>query len=519
MNNNGSMDQCVIYARKSSEDKDRQILSLDDQLYEAKRIIKDRGLKLVAKPFVEEKTGKESGVRKAFYDLLNLIEQGKANTIICWKADRLARNGGDGGRIIELIDKGKLKVITAFGEYDKQNSIMLWVDFGFSTKYSKDLSDNVKRALKRKAEKGIRPGIAPIGYMNTPYKLKGEREIIPDPDRFKLTRKWWDLMLTGNYSVEASLNIIAKEGLTDHLGHKPHVKLGNRMFRNIFYTGSFDYGGVRYQGIHKPMVTLSEFVRVQKILDAKGDHGRKGSVLPFQGIIRCGECGSCITGERHSRGDKINNYYRCTKKKGICHQEYIRSEELENQIKDFVASMKLDPVFSEWIQKVLKRRNQQEFESSKKSKELITKQLIKIDEQKEIICKMRIDNLIDENTYKRRSKELLSKEAELSQELSNETSERWMRVMDAAIDFGANVVKLFETGDVVTKQIILRILGSNITLKNKKLEITPKSAFLFLNEAQKGYFQEIDSLEQQKIPNLSHKANVATNNINSVLRG
>lgn len=506
---NVSMNLAVIYCRKSTEDKERQILSLDDQLHEAKKILKSRSLKSVAPPFVEEKSGKESGVRVAFYEMLKLIESGAANTIICWKADRLARNGTDGGRLIELIDKGKLKIITAFSEYDRTNSIMLWVDFGFSTKYSKDLSDNVKRALKRKCEKGIRPGIAPLGYMNTPQKLKGEREIVPDPKRFDLMRKWWELMLMGVHTVESSMKVVVAKGLTDRNGRRPLVTVGYSVFRNIFYAGPFDYGGVRYQGVHKPMISLVEFVRVQKILDAKGNHGRSNDKLPFQGFIRCGECGGIITGEKHHRGHKMFYYYRCTKKKAKCSQPYLNAEEMNPQIKAYLSSMKLDPGFAGWIKGVLKRRNQQQFETAKKSKELISKNLINLDKRKEVVCKMRIDGLIDEKEYQKKIKEILNEESQLNQEMSNETSEHWTKVIEATINFAGKMTELFEKGDVPTKQMILKILGSNIVLKNKKLEITPKSAFLFLSQAQTGYFQEIGRLEQSKRANIGSKHEVS----------
>jgi len=62
-------------------------------------------------------------------------------------------------------------------------------EFGMANQFILDLSKNVKRGLKTKAEKGWRPGPAPFGYLNDKSKGKGKNEIIKDPDRFKLVKK------------------------------------------------------------------------------------------------------------------------------------------------------------------------------------------------------------------------------------------------------------------------------------------------------------------------------------------
>jgi site-specific DNA recombinase len=58
-------------------------------------------------------------------------------------------------------------------------------------KYVDDLSRNVKRGLRAKAEKGWYPSVAPLGYLNNWHKEKGDRDIRPDPERFHLVRRMW----------------------------------------------------------------------------------------------------------------------------------------------------------------------------------------------------------------------------------------------------------------------------------------------------------------------------------------
>ena len=515
LNETNTMSNALIYCRKSSEDKDKQILSLKDQLHETNKLLKQKGMTLIHPPFVEEKSGKQSGVRKEFYEVLDLIEQDKANTVIVWKADRLARNGGDGGRLIELCDSGKLKIVTAFGEYDKSNSIMLWIEFGFSTKYSKDLSDNVIRAMNRKAENGIYPSKAPPGYRNTPRRLKGTREILPDK-QFHLVRKWWDLMLSGEHSVPSSYEIIANKGLRGSDGKKLSISAAHRLFRNVFYTGLFDYRKMRYQGIHKPMITMREFMQVQKILDSKGDHSRKGETLPFQGMLRCSSCGATITAEKHTRGDKVHWYYRCTKKLGPCNQPYLKASDLEPQIVEQIKALKLNPDFGVWVRKVLKRRNAQEFMVAKKQHELITKRVSETEDKKEVVAKLRIDGAISQEKYNMRIKELMTEEKSLKESYQVDRTEYWLRVLDKTITFAENVMELFDEGDIFTKRMVLKILGSNIYLKDKMLIIKPKSQFIFLSGLQNTFNEENLWLEQEKSHTLGLKDTIATSMSRSV---
>jgi DNA invertase Pin-like site-specific DNA recombinase len=91
-----------IYCRKSTEDEDRQVLSLSSQIDELKKLAKRLNLKIVGEPLFESMSAKAPG-RKVFNDVLDRIEKGEARGIICWKMDRLARNPVDAGRISWML--------------------------------------------------------------------------------------------------------------------------------------------------------------------------------------------------------------------------------------------------------------------------------------------------------------------------------------------------------------------------------------------------------------------------------
>ena len=96
-----------LYIRKSTDEDDRQVLSLEAQETELKEFALRENL-LIAATFRESQTAKEPG-RPIFNDMLKRMERGEAEGILAWHPDRLARNSVDGGRIIFLVDTGKIR--------------------------------------------------------------------------------------------------------------------------------------------------------------------------------------------------------------------------------------------------------------------------------------------------------------------------------------------------------------------------------------------------------------------------
>ena len=149
------MSKYFIYTRKSSEYEEKQILSIEAQLQELREFAQKENLEIVDE-FVETKTAKEPG-RPVFNEMLSQIEKGEADGILAWHPDRLARNSVDGGRIIYLLDVGKiqsLKFPTFWFEPTPQGKFMLNIAFGQSKYYIDNLSENVKRGLRQKLRRG-----------------------------------------------------------------------------------------------------------------------------------------------------------------------------------------------------------------------------------------------------------------------------------------------------------------------------------------------------------------------------
>src|SRR3989339_1618512 len=187
----------ILYARKSTESEDRQVLSIEAQLAELQQFAAKEKLEIAAS-LCEAKTAKEPG-RTKFAEMLDMIERGTAQGIIAWHPDRLARNSIDGGKIIYMVDNLKIKSLkfpTFWFENTPQGKFMLNIAFGQSKYFVDNLSENIKRGLRQKLRNGGWPHPAPVGYQNDTRN----KTIVIDPVQGPLIQKMFKEYATGKYT-------------------------------------------------------------------------------------------------------------------------------------------------------------------------------------------------------------------------------------------------------------------------------------------------------------------------------
>jgi len=237
-----------LYARKSTDDEDHQILSIEAQLTELREFAKRENLS-VYKEWVEAKTAKEPG-RSIFNEMIKAIEKGEAEGIIAWHPDRLSRNSVDGGKIIYLLDRGimkDLKFPTYRIDNTAQGKFMLSIAFGQSKYYIDALSENIKRGFRQKLRKGIWPQKAPLGYLND----RQTRTIVVDKDKAPLVKKAFELYSSGNYTFSHLRSKINGCGLTGYRNKPLSASNYQEMLMNPVYFGLMRFNGEIYEGTHE----------------------------------------------------------------------------------------------------------------------------------------------------------------------------------------------------------------------------------------------------------------------------
>ena len=475
-----------LYVRKSSESEDRQVQSIDDQVNRLSDLSRNLGLH-IKEVFQESKSAKKPNNRPIFDKMIEKIENGEASGIICWQINRLSRNPIDSGKISWLLQRGVLQSIqTIDKQYLSDDNVLLFsVESGSANQFILDLSKNVKRGIQSKLEKGWRPGMAPVGYINDIYN----HTILPDDERFILIRKAWDLMLTGSHSVPKILETLNNDwGFRSlkkrRIGNKPLSMSGiYKLFTNQFYAGLLIHKDKVYQGKHKAMVNLEEFDRVQNLLGHKGKPRQRKHNFSFTGMIRCQNCGCLITAETKTKliksTKKINTYtyYRCTRqKKDVqCQEPSITLPELEKQILDILKNINIMPEFRDWALDILKNSNDKEVEERTKTYEMIQKSINEKQSQMDNLTKIRIRELITDDEFTRQRDELKNDLDKLREKCKGTElrADNWIALTEKAFNFAANAVKAFEKGDIQAKREILRTIGTEFILTNKTLQFKP----------------------------------------------
>ena len=346
-----AMTKYFIYCRKSSEEEERQMLSIEAQLTELREYAKQHGL-FIIREFYESKTAKEPG-REVFNDMLAEIEKGNASGILAWNLDRLARNSVDGGKVIYLVDTGKiesLKFPTFWFEATPQGKFMLSVAFGQAKYYTDNLRENVLRGLRQKIRRGEYPCKAPLGYFNEPRK----RTVEPDRQTFRKVKEILQAFGTGQYGLTAIQRKAFSLGLVGRDGRKLHLASIRCVLTNPFYYGMFRYHGELHQGTHKPMISKKLFDTIQQALIQNGKPrlNMKDNGFQFMNFATCAECGYAITAERHIKASGLTFvYYHCTWKnkfKRCLNRTYVREERLASQVKALCQKVSLP---DEWRDK------------------------------------------------------------------------------------------------------------------------------------------------------------------------
>jgi site-specific DNA recombinase len=495
------MPSYVIYCRKSSESEERQVLSIESQIKEVTELAGRLNIQ-ISETLTESQSAKSPG-RPVFNALMDRVYKGEVRGIVTWKLDRLARNPIDGSAVIWAVDQGKLQeIVTPSATYrnNSNDKFLMQLDLGMAKKYVDDLSDNVKRGNKTKLEKGWLPGKAPLGYLNEPR----ERTIVPDPERFALVRKMWDLLLQG-IRPSRILEIATDEwGLNSQkgrkAGNKPLCLSGiYKIFSNPFYYGLIQRREGVFPGKHQKLITEDEYWRAQEMLGRKGKPRPQAHEFAFTGLMRCGECGCMITAEeKRNRYGHHYAYYRCTKKSTSrrCRQKYVNVKDLETEIMGYLDRIHVPAAILDMALTCAKQLCKKECEEAIAVQRSHVQALARCERKLGNLNQMRLSDLIDDEEYRFEKGRLIAERLSLEEKTkSGHTSGNDDdRIVDT-LTFASVARDRFQNGSLEDKRAILTRIGSNLLLKDQKLLFQAKKPFIILENGLKAIAAEKDTLE------------------------
>ena len=507
-----------IYVRKSNDAEDRQVQSIPDQIRELQKVAQDQELTVI-EVFSESRSAKAPD-RPVFVEMIKRIQKGEASGLLVWKLNRLSRNPIDGGTISWLLQQEVIKHIQTHGRsyYPEDNVLMMQVELGMATQYVRDLSVDTKRGIRSREQSGLPNGLASIGFANDLSAEPGNRGWLVDNERFPLIKQLLELYATGRYSLRQLTKIADVEmGLRTPQHRKQGGKslvlsyVADTLLKNPVYAGFFySRDGNRYE-LHESlprMISETTYWHIQKIMGNKGRPRPQTNKLTFAytGPLSCGGCGGSVTaehkyqlicpecklkfsypGKKNCKGcgikiDKMENptylhytYYHCTRNKDSnCREGSVQEVSIDQHLATYFGEhLRISKELSDWCVGNLDALDTGDQQDEFQKKASLQTALAKKEREYTELVLMTTKGLLSDEDFLQAKAPLKAEIEAVRGELESlgHVDPERLRRAHRAFDLASGIDEVFRNGNTEEKREALSEIGSNLTLKDKKLSV------------------------------------------------
>lgn len=457
----------ILIARVSTEEQKEAGNSLPAQVVRLEKYCNNKGFKIAQVCSFDESAYTDD--RSEFDKIIDLILNQKEKIAVCAdKVDRLSRNVFD-KRMSVLYEKALKDELELHFVSDGQiitsrisaaEKFQFSINLGLAKYYSDAISDNVKRAMEQKLRKGEWVSKAPYGYKNI-TKPGGVADVMIDEYQAQIVKKSFDLYTTGAYSM----NIICEQIKKEHGIDWPRGSLG-KILSNRFYYGIMFVNGKEYPHRYPTIITQAIFDQAKQIRIGFKKQPTKllGNLFLYRGVFRCGDCGLCITPEKH----KGFNYYHCTQYRGKHDAKWFREEKITEELGKVFKKIQLPKdVLAEFVDS-LNSLNQARIDFQ-------NKELGKLQGSQKTLNQM-LDNLyldklkgrITDSEYDRFYQSLNNQLNEISIKLENfkEAEENYYITTKHLLDLTSRAYDLFLSSEVIQRRQLIKLVLSNLRIEN-----------------------------------------------------
>jgi DNA invertase Pin-like site-specific DNA recombinase len=336
-----SAKKALAYARVSSKEQEKEGFSIAAQQKLLQSYAQEHGF-IIEQEFLDVETAKATG-RTNFTELvLYLKKHPSVRTVLVEKTDRLYRNLKDWVTLDELDIEIHLIKEGIILSRDSRSSekFVHGIKVLMAKNYIDNLSEEARKGQQEKAEQGIWPTKAPLGYRNV-LGPEGKRIIALDPAVAPIITKMFEWYADGTLAMEEVAEKARSAGLVyRRTGAAVPVSAVHTVLRNRIYTGEYLWKGKLYKGRHTPLISVDLFDRVQEVIGGRqARKTRRGNhEFAFSTLITCGHCGCALVGEL-KKGRYV--YYHCTGYKGKCPEPYVREEVLSEKFASLLGRLNI----------------------------------------------------------------------------------------------------------------------------------------------------------------------------------
>ncbi|MFI5356652.1 MAG: recombinase family protein, partial [Opitutales bacterium] len=383
-----------LYARKSTDETKRQLLSLDAQARELRELAKREHLTVVE--FLEESRTAKAPGRPTFNSMLERIERGEADGILVWDIDRLYRNPADEGRVRWMLQREIITSIrTASRDYGPLDAgLLIAVEGGRATDFIIHHKRDVARGVRQKLLSGAWPGQRPVGYIYD----HDTHNIVPDPKFGKVVSTLYEEYSAGRHGLIWASERLAELGVVNSTGNHWSKSQMQRFFTNKLYIGIMVWNGEAFEGKFKPIVSPELFAKVGEVLKvrSKPHHVRNGHHFPFCGLFRC-SCGCMITAQWAKGHGGRYRYYRCS---STCGEKFLREEALTFQLQEMLAPLSITSDEANHVRQLIAEDDASNRDFVEESLVKISERLSEIQGELNKLTRGYLKEVLDEDSYR-----------------------------------------------------------------------------------------------------------------------
>ena len=340
----------VIYARYSSHNQ-REV-SIEQQVSECMKHAAELGLHVVGTYEDRAISGKTDN-RPRFQQMMRDAEKGKFQAVVSWKSNRIGRN-----MLQAMVNEAKLddygvKVFYAEEDFDDTAAgrFALRNMMNVNQFYSENMAEDITRGLYDNASKCMANGRQPLGY-----KRGEDGRVVLDEANAAVVREIFTRVAAGDLFVDIARDLNA-QGIKTSKGANWNKGSFQSICQNERYRGIYIYGDVRVADGIPRIVSDDLWYRVQEAMRMKknpvGTRHRVGAEdYLLTGKLRCGHCGSYMTGvSGTSRNGELHYYYTCQKRRTehACDKKNIRRDVIEPAVAQAIKMYCLTDDVIAWI--------------------------------------------------------------------------------------------------------------------------------------------------------------------------
>ncbi len=490
----------ILYTRVSTKDQAEEGYSLEAQVRVLRDYCKAKTWEILSE-FEDAGESARSADRPQLQEALSFVKKNKVDYFVVHKIDRLSRNREDHAFIKIELRKHNVQLVSVVEHIDEspEGQLLEGVMSTMAEFYSKNLARECKKGMIEKLRQGGWPWKAPVGYLNFTFET-GEKEVVPDPDKFHQIRAIFELFGTNNYSLDRLAKVMFERGFKNVKDKPLSPQKMKDIIKRRFYSGMIDHpylNGLEVQGKHKPLITKALWQTCQTILAMRG-HSYPSICLENQtdrdfllrGITYCHKCGNKITGEIKKR---MYSYYTCIRyrKSNVCKPAtYIPSKILDNKLYELISTIQFKPFVVKIIKANLIEVSKELNLTKEGENQSLNAKLVSLKKRRDDLFNLLLDKTIDKDIYNKHNDRINLDIVEVERRKKG-LGQDYLRNIDLisrCIDLMANCRKMYDKFNLTNRKILLQTIFKRIEVNGPditKIELNQPFEFFVVTSAQR----------------------------------